>query len=213
MAILIPNIECRTVIRLDRPETICEQVGWRVWIVGGEDGTAGGDCPPGFVCDEFGDMYPVGRPDSPPCSGPAVSGRASGNAVVMRFADGSEQTRRGGSRSWRNNNPGNIRPGYLQGEIGIAGRFAIFSTEIAGQAGIVENLNRNYMTLNILEAVKKWAPPSENNTSAYQSTVQNLTGLSGQTPMNTLNQSQLQSVANAIRSVEGWRPGTVSCRR
>ena len=43
MAILIPNIECRTVIRLDRPETVCEQVGWRVWEVGG----GGVDSPSG----------------------------------------------------------------------------------------------------------------------------------------------------------------------
>ena len=60
MAILIPNIECRTVIRLDRPETVCEQVGWRIWGVGGSGSSGGGiesgggrgdECPPGpSVC-------------------------------------------------------------------------------------------------------------------------------------------------------------------
>jgi hypothetical protein len=62
-------------------------------------------------------------------------------------------------------------------------------------------------------AIARWAPPNQNNTAAYQAAVQNSTGINAQTPMNTLNQNQLQSVANAIRNVELWTPGTVTCWR
>jgi hypothetical protein len=84
--------------------------------------------------------------------------------------------------AWRNNNPGNIAPGYLQGEIGRGSNgFTVFSNELAGMAGIIENLGRpQYRSLNVIEAIYKWAPPKGvNNTAAYQATVQNLTGING----------------------------------
>jgi hypothetical protein len=70
-----------------------------------------------------------------------------------------------------------------------------------------------YQALTVFGAINRWAPPVENDTGAYQARVQNLTGIDGQTQMNTLNQAQLDSVANAIRSVEGWTLGTRTCWR
>lgn len=46
----------------------------------------------------------------------------------------------GGSRNWRNNNPGNFRPGTVSrrnGQIGVAGNFAVFPDSKTGQAAHV----------------------------------------------------------------------------
>lgn len=160
-------------------------------------------------------INPFEQVDCPDAATPAETGRGSGNTVLLGYSDGTFQVRKGGSRAWRNNNPGNIRPGYLQGEIGKAGGFAIFSSEAAGQSGIVENLGRpQYAGSTVFEAVSTWAPRRNgNNTAAYQADVQRLTGIDGSTQLSTLNQDQLQSVANAIRTEEGWIPGKVTCWR
>jgi YD repeat-containing protein len=151
------------------------------------------------------------------CPGGGVTAdSASGkkNTVILDYSDGTREVRSGGSRSWRNNNPGNIRPAGLQGEIGKAGGFAVFGRDSVGQSAIVELLSRHaYQALTIGGAIARWAPPSENDTAAYQSTVQNLTGMDSETQMSTLSQGQIQSVANAIRSVEGSTAGTVTCWR
>ena len=118
----------------------------------------------------------------------------------------------GGKRTWRNNNPGNIRPGHLRGEIGKAGGFAVVGTEEEGDAAIIENLSGHiYQPLTVSGAIYAWAPPKDHNsTPAYQAYVQKLTGIDGQTMMNTLTGDQLRSVANAIRAEEGWGVGTVT---
>jgi RHS repeat-associated protein len=127
------------------------------------------------------------------------------NTVIITYSDGTQEVRSGGSRSWRNNNPGNIRRGAdLQGEIGAAGGFAVFTNEDAGQSAIVELLGRpQYQRLTVSEALARWAPPNENDTAGYQRWVQNVTGIDGQTRMNTLNDGQLRSISNAIRGIEG----------
>jgi len=146
--------------------------------------------------------------------GPAVSATGRGTTVVLNYDEGTLEVRHGGSHSWRNNNPGNIRPGYLEGEIGKAGGFTIFSSEERGQAAIVENLGRpQYEGKTVYGAIEAWAPPKENNTAAYKARVSSLTGLNGDALLTDLNQSQLESVASAIRTVEGWTPGNVTCWR
>src|SRR5437660_9304813 len=136
--------------------------------------------------------------------GPAVSATGRGTNVVLSYDDGTQEVRQGGSHSWRNNNPGNIRPGYLEGEIGKAGGFTIFSSEERGQAAIIENLGRpQFEGKTVYGAIAAWAPPKENNTAAYQARVSSLTGLNGNTLLTDLNQSELESVGSAIRTVEG----------
>src|SRR5437870_5547759 len=146
--------------------------------------------------------------------GPAVSATGRGTTVVLSYDDGTQEVRHGGSHSWRNNNPGNIRPCFLDGEIGKAGGFTIFSSEERGQAAIIDNLGRpNYEGATVFGAIKTWAPKKENNTAAYQNTVHNLTGLDGGTLLTALSTSEMESVASAIRTVEGWTPGNVTCWR
>lgn len=146
---------------------------------------------------------------------PASAKGGPRNTVIVTYTDGGQEVRSGGTRTWRNNNPGNIRPGYLRGEIGSAGGFAVFGTEEVGDAAIIENLSRPlYQSLTVSGAIFRWAPPLDNNnTAAYQAYVQQVTGINGQTKMNTLTVNQMRSVANAIRAQEGWTVGTVKERR
>jgi len=141
-----------------------------------------------------------------------VSARARGNAVVITYSDQTEELRQRGTRTWRNNNPGNIRGGV--GQIGVAGGFGVYRDEATGSAAMITLLNTPaYQALTLDGTIAAWAPPNENNTAAYQAYVRNTTGLAGNTQLNTLNAQQLQNVANAIRTVEGWRVGTVSYTR
>ncbi|RZM71264.1 hypothetical protein C3B51_22740 [Pseudoalteromonas rubra] len=145
-----------------------------------------------------------------------VSAEADGYDVVMEYGDGSKVVRSGGSRAWRNNNPGNLRNTRFsinRGSIGEAGGFAVFPTDEAGRAALVDLLNtRTYQRLTINEAINRYAPSIENNTRNYQTLIQRFTGLSGQTQMSTLSSTQINGVANAIGRVEGWTVGNVSDR-
>jgi hypothetical protein len=137
--------------------------------------------------------------------------------VIIVCEDGSEDHRSGGTRAWRNNNPGNIRSGRFaddQGSLGEAGGFAVFENETTGQTALTNLLRTdNYQNLSVSGAIARYAPPTENNTAAYQEAVRRATGLDPDAMMNTLTDAQLQSVANAIRQHEGWREGTVENRR
>ena len=139
--------------------------------------------------------------------------RASNGDVVITGDDGSVETRSGGSLSWRNNNPGNMRAG-VDGydSIGRNAGFAIFPDETTGMGAMVANLQTDrYQSQTVGGAIATWAPGSDgNNPARYAAQVSNWTGLDVSTRMSQLNASQLNSVANAIKRYEGWRPGTVT---
>ena len=148
---------------------------------------------------------------------PQSAAGGSNSTTVITYSDGTQEVRSGGTWTWRNNNPGNIRPARnpLQGDIGRSGGFTVFSTLAAGDAAIVELLNRPYyQNKTVGGAIREWAPARDrNNPVAYAAFVQRATGISSGTQMNTLTASQIRAVADAIRSVEGFRVGTVTYRR
>jgi hypothetical protein len=118
----------------------------------------------------------------------------------------------GGSRSWRDNNPGNMEAGPFpdaHGAIGTDGRFAIFPDSATGMRALVSLLSSDsYQGLTVEEAMERYAPPSENNTNAYTSFITNNVGVDPSTPMSDLSPDQLNSFANAIQTYEGNIPGT-----
>ncbi len=138
---------------------------------------------------------------------------AQNNDVIYTMPDGTRVKRTGGTRAWRNNNPGNIRMSDFAkrvGAIGEAGGFAVFPDKETGMYAIEALLRTNtYQNLTVAGAISRYAPPSENNTSAYHRTIEKHTGLSINKPMNQLTQSELASVANAIMIMEGWREGNI----
>ena len=131
--------------------------------------------------------------------------------VVYTRADGNKFRRSGGTRAWRNNNPGCLRYSdfsITQGAIGRAGGFAVFPDEQTGVRAIGALLkSKNYKNLSIAQAIFKYAPPHENNTAGYNATLRRLTGLDTSIKLSQLNDEQIMRVVNAIRVVEGWRTG------
>lgn len=137
----------------------------------------------------------------------------SGKDVIF-VADNNRQYKHvGGTRAWRNNNPGNIRMSDFSrraGAIGTAGGFAVFPDERTGMRAVKQLLrSKSYNKLTIAGAISRYAPPSENNTAAYHRSIEKLTGLSINRMMSDLSDTELDKVVNAIRRIEGWKPGTV----
>lgn len=137
----------------------------------------------------------------------------SGKDVIFVAADNTQYKQVGGTRAWRNNNPGNIRMSDFSrraGAIGEAGGFAVFPDEDTGMRAIKSLLRgKSYRDLTIANAISRYAPPVENNTVAYQRSIEKLTGLSINRRMSDLNDAELDKVARAIRQIEGWEPGTI----
>ncbi|PWB83465.1 MAG: hypothetical protein C3F11_06470 [Methylocystaceae bacterium] len=137
--------------------------------------------------------------------------RREPKTIVYKDENGSEWVREGGSRSWRNFNPGNISKGSFAdscGAIGGDARFAIFPDEHTGLDAIVSLFgSRSYRDLTLEAAIFRYAPPPENDSAAYARAVAAKVGVDRSTPVRSLSSGQLQSLAQAIKSHEGWTAG------
>ena len=137
----------------------------------------------------------------------------AGIEVIVISTDNRRYIRSGGTRAWRNNNPGNIRFGDFArsvGAIGEAGGFAVFPDEIIGLHAIKTLLlGGSYRNLTIADAISRYAPPSENDTTNYQRRIEQLTGLSINRRIFELTDEELDRVVYAIKQIEGWKPGTI----
>ncbi|MEN5116924.1 TIGR02594 family protein [Luteimonas sp. TWI662] len=141
--------------------------------------------------------------------------RAQGRDTVITHADGSVETRSGGTLAWRNHNPGNIRAGDFanaHGALGTGpGGFAVFPDRATGERAIGALLQgASYRDLSINNAIHRYAPPVENDTNAYQRTIERLTGLDSGRSIASLSAAELARVVGAIQVVEGWQEGHVT---
>jgi hypothetical protein len=79
------------------------------------------------------------------------------------------------SRSRRNNNPGDIEYGRFAVAHGATGgdpRFAIFLTAAAGFAAMRTLFQApSYQGLTVAQAIARWAPSNENDTTSYVTNV------------------------------------------
>ena len=144
-------------------------------------------------------------------TGVLVSGGGQGYNVVQ-LSDGTT-VRRQGSRAWRNNNPGNIEYGdyaKTMGAIGSDGRFAIFPNYETGRRAKERLLfeTSSYRNLTLDQAINRYAPSFENNTSAYIQNVSQSAGIDPNTRMIDIPQSARQEILNAFEQQEGFRAGT-----
>lgn len=135
-----------------------------------------------------------------------------GSWVKYTAEDGSGFIRNGGSRTWRNMNPGAIRPGKIcnqYGACGSAGGFAVFPTEEHGMNALRALLKSDdYANLTIAAAIYKYAPPSDHNdTRSYQRKLSKMTGVSLNKKLNQLTPEEMERVVNTIKILEGWKPG------
>lgn len=164
----------------------------------------------------FGTVASSAATPTDPTKRRAMSARAEKRDVVITYDDGTEDVRSGGTRAWRNNNPGNLRNSKFSqahGSLGEAGGFAVFPDEVTGFDALLALLRTDtYQKLSIEDAIKRYAPPSENDTAAYERNIRRLTGLDTTKTLNTLSAGELEKVARAIRTIEGWSAGTVTTR-
>ncbi|MGX9965921.1 hypothetical protein ACVFYP_21525 [Roseomonas sp. F4] len=152
---------------------------------------------------------------APPPPGAAerfVAARRSGPAMVTYIDErGREVTREGGSRSWRNNNPGNIIKGSFTlsaGAIGDDGAFAIFPDAQTGREAIVTLLrSASYRGLSLRDGIFRYAPPSENDSGKYVAFVVAETGIAETEVLGSLPGAKLRAIAQAIQTMEGWKVG------
>lgn len=166
---------------------------------------------------------PAGHPDggqwtdgdSSPISSPATATVTvhSKTRITIHYPDGSRQTRIDGSRSWRNNNPGNIKVGDFTNRHGAIGNnhgFAVFPDEKTGQAASVALLKTStYRNLTVDSAIYRRSPPEENDTPKIQDAVRRIGRFSGKEIIGELDQEELDRLVNAIRRTEGWSEGIV----
>lgn len=121
-----------------------------------------------------------------------------------------------GTWAWRNNNPGNIRkPGKntkLEGIIGYAGGFSVFSSYEAGFKALQTLLKKDfYQNLSLFETVKKYAPPKDkNDVKNYSKILVQVTKISLDTKLKTLSEAQFLLLCQAVQRVEGFKTGEVT---
>ena len=116
-------------------------------------------------------------------------------------------SKNGGSRSWRNNNPGNLVYGPFakkMGAIGSDGRFAIFPDVNTGRKAMSSLLSGpSYKNLSISDAIARYAPSFENNVPAYVKAA----GLNPSLRIADLSQGQFNTLLDNMIKHEGWIPG------
>jgi hypothetical protein len=125
-----------------------------------------------------------------------------------------DEVRKGGTISWRNNNPGNIRPSAFatkHGAIGQSGGFAVFPTLEAGEKARKDLLfqTTSYKYLTITQAISKYAPPNENPTASYIANVSRSVGVSPDTKLSDLNITQQDKMLASMKQIEGFKVGKV----
>lgn len=140
---------------------------------------------------------------------------------IYKTADG-DVVREGGSRSWRNNNPGNIIAGDYADSMGAIGRdkmsaghvMAIFPTEEMGRIAKEQLIFRgaNYKNLKLSDAISRYAPEFNssgqriNDTPQYIKNVLAAVGGS-EKAMKDYTPSEQKAIIAAMKSTEDWSPG------
>jgi hypothetical protein len=135
-----------------------------------------------------------------------------GSGLSVNYDD---HTKVGGTKSWRNNNAGNIRYGEYAQKMGAIGKdkdgFAIFPDEATGDEARKKLIfaSNSYKNLSLNDAIARYAPPNENNTSLYQKTISKAAGLSGNERMSSLSPETQNIILAAMKKHEGYKPGKI----
>jgi hypothetical protein len=139
---------------------------------------------------------------------------ADGKKRIYKKDDGSEEIREGGSKSWRNNNPGNLRYAKQKGSLGADNDgFAIFDSLASGEKAREKLLfeNGGYKNKTLTDAIAKYAPPNENNTKLYQKRILEAVGGSNKR-MSEYSDKERQLILDAMEKVEGFKQGSISIK-
>jgi RHS repeat-associated protein len=124
------------------------------------------------------------------------------------------ETKVGGDKNWRNNNPGNIRMGKFARAHGATRAdkdgFAIFDSMAAGSAaqGALWK-TKSYQDLTVSDAIGKYAPKSENDTEGYIKNVSDAVGVKPDVKVSDLSDEQLADLLAQQKTIEGTKEGKV----
>ena len=117
-------------------------------------------------------------------------------------------------RGIRNNNPGNVERGKdrwlgMSADQSSDPRFLVFDTPEAGircLMRILINYQERHGIKTMREAINRWAPPVENNSSAYVQHVSRLTGFDPDEPLDFLDREINVALTRAIVRHENGEP-------
>ncbi|TXM98963.1 hypothetical protein FV242_27115 [Methylobacterium sp. WL64] len=119
-----------------------------------------------------------------------------------------------GSRSFRNNNPGNIKMGALARSMGATEAddkgFARFPDYASGRKAQEKLLfeSKGYKDLTIRQAIARWAPAGDgNDPAAYADQMAKAAGVGVDSPLASLSPDQRSKLLDAQQKKEGWIPG------
>ena len=135
------------------------------------------------------------------------------NSVIFTDENGKRFIFSGGSRAWRNQNPGNLVPGKiskLNHAIGVAGGFAVFPDYESGHQALIDCLKITYQNADIPKLVEKYAPKGENNVAAYTKFLRQKTGIRDNKKIKDFTSAEFEKLWRAIKEMEGWREGTIT---
>ncbi len=131
------------------------------------------------------------------------------------------------TRSWRNNNPGNLKIGHFarkNGAIGEAGlppnpkpgepKFAVFPDYETGRKAQAKRLKEGdlYIDLTLEDLPKKYLgikleAPDTKEVIDYRNTIRTHTKLDMKRTIRSLNDAEYEQLLDAMKRHEGWRDG------
>lgn len=135
-----------------------------------------------------------------------------GNAVIYYDDSGKLWLFEGGTRTWRNQNPGNMVVGKYSrknGMIGKAGGFAVFPDYSSGHLALLDLLINEYGNFDLVQLMEKFAPPHENKTKKYVKFITKQTGVKESVKIQNYSKSEFKKLWVAIEKFEGWTVGTI----
>lgn len=122
------------------------------------------------------------------------------------------ETRVGGTRSWRNNNPGNLQGSDLKiGQEKLPKEkeaFAIFPSMEVGDQARQHLIGGHYRNDSIRDMIRTYAPEGENNVPAYLTAVKRA-GLDPEKRISDLTPEELERLYAAMREHEGMGKGKI----
>ena len=128
------------------------------------------------------------------------------------YKDGSYLTKENGTVAWRNNNEGNLRPGSLSSSrIGVDKKnFAVFATPEDGHNAKKYLLfsSSSYKDLTLKDAIKKYAPASDNNNPDSYANFIMRNGKVENKVMCKYTTDEQDRIMSSMKIQEGYKAGT-----
>jgi hypothetical protein len=128
------------------------------------------------------------------------------DSVFYYDEDGKRYVARNGGRNYRNNNPGNLVPGKISkrnGQIGVAGGFAVFPDFETGKRAMADSLRSTHGNRSLMGMIEKYAPPHENDTAGYLRHLRRQTGVTDEKKIQDFIEAEFGKLVDAILAMEG----------